>query len=55
MMQGLMGTLRFAHPTRDRLVIRRMFKGRQAVPIIGLGDGHAALCPPYGDQEISAP
>ena len=54
MMQGLMGTLRFAHLTRDRFVIYRMGKGHRAVPI-SLGDGHAALCPPYGDQEISAP
>ena len=51
----MMGTLVFAHPTRDPLVICRMGKGHEAVPIVGLGDGHAVLCPPYGDQEISAP
>ncbi len=47
-----MGTLRFAHPTRDRLVIRRMFKGRQAVPIVGLVTGTLRFAHPTRDRFV---
>ena len=46
MMPGLMGTLRFAHPTRDPLVICRMGKGREAIPIIGLVMGTLVFAHP---------